>query len=43
MTDNKTVTVRTGMDFFGVCFLLFFNFGDSKYDLYDAIMIWLMK
>ena len=41
--DNKTVTVRSGMDFFGVCFLLFFNFGDSNYDLYDAVMHWLMK
>ena len=42
MTDSP-ITVRTGMDFFCVCFLLFFNFVDSKYDLYDAIMHWLMK
>jgi len=43
MSDDKTITVRSGMDFFGVCIILFFNFGDSKYDLYDAIMIWMMK
>jgi hypothetical protein len=42
MTD-KTVTVQNGVGFLGVCFILFFNFGDSKYDLYDAIMHWLMK
>ena len=31
------------MDFFCVCFILFWNFGDSKYDLYDAIMYWLLS
>lgn len=41
--NDKTITVRSGMDFVCVCFILFANFGDSKYDLYDAIMIWLMK
>jgi hypothetical protein len=43
MSDDKTITVRSGMDTVTVCFILFYNFGDSKYDLYDAIMIWLMK
>lgn len=41
--DGKnTVTVRTGVDFLGVCFFLFYDF-NGKYDLYDAIMHWLMK
>lgn len=26
-----------------LCIILFSNFGDAKYDLYDAIMYWLMK
>ena len=42
MADNN-VTVRSGMDFFGVCFILFYNFGSNNYDLYDAILHWLMK
>ena len=42
MTD-KTTTVQNGVGFLGACFILFINFGDSKYDLYDAIMHWLMK
>ena len=42
MADNN-VTVRSGMDLFGVCFILFYNFNDAKYDLYDAIVHWLMK
>jgi len=42
MSDKNTVTVRTGVDFFGVCFFLFYDF-NGKYDLYDAIMHWLMK
>ena len=44
MSGNKNeVNVNSGVGFIGTCFLLFFNFGDSKYDLYDAIMHWLMK
>lgn len=43
MADKNEVNVSSGMDFFGVCFILFWNFGDSKYDLYDAIVHWLMK
>ena len=44
MNGNKNeVNVNSGVGFIGTCFLLFFNFGDSNYDLYDAIMHWLMK
>ena len=43
MADKNEVNVRSGMDFFGVCFILFWNFNEAKYDLYDAIMHWLLK
>jgi hypothetical protein len=44
MSDNKvTVETEAFWVFIGFCTILFTNFDDSKYDLYDAIMIWLMK
>lgn len=44
MSDNKvTVESQSVLVFIGFCFILFTNFDDSKYDLYDAIMIWLLK
>jgi hypothetical protein len=41
MKDNN-ITVGGGIGFFGVCFLLFWDFND-KMDLYDAIIHWLLK
>lgn len=44
MSDNKNeVNVSSGVGFIGTCFFLFYNFNNAKYDLYDAIMHWLMK
>ena len=42
MNDKNTVTVRTGVDFLGVGCVVCYDF-NGKYDLYDAIMHWLMK
>lgn len=44
MSDNKvTVESQSIWVFIGFCVILFTNFDDSKYDLYDAIMYWLLK
>lgn len=40
MTNNN---YNSGIGFFGACFFLFYNFGGNNYDLYDAIIHWLMK
>ena len=42
MADNR-VTVHSGVGFIGMCIILFVNFGDNTYDLYDAIVHFLMK
>lgn len=41
--SEKTVTITNGVGFFGACFLLFYNFNNAQYDLYDAIMHWMLK
>jgi hypothetical protein len=35
---NKHVNVQTGMGWIGWFFILFWNFGDNKMDLYDALI-----
>jgi hypothetical protein len=35
--NAKNVSVQTGMGWIGWFFILFWNFGDNKMDLYDAI------
>ena len=41
--SNITVSRDDGFFVFALCFILFHNFGDNQYDLYDAIMHWLLK
>lgn len=33
---GNNVTVHSGIGFLGACFILFVNFGDNNYDLYDC-------
>lgn len=39
--DNKTINVQAGMGWIGWFFILFWNFGDNKMDLYDALYAFL--
>ena len=43
MTQQRTqsVNVQAGMGWIGWFFILFWNFGDNKYDLYDALIAFL--
>ena len=43
MSNKSEVNVSSGVGFIGMCFFLFYNFNNAKYDLYDAIMQCLMK
>lgn len=43
MNKENVVINNTGLGFLGTCFLLFWNFGTSNIDLYDAILRYLMK
>lgn len=39
--ENKHVNVQAGMGWIGWFFVLFWNFGDNKMDLYDALYTFL--
>lgn len=39
--EKKTVNVQAGMGWIGWFFLMFWNFGENKMDLYDALYAFL--
>ena len=45
MSEGKQIKVSTDNsgDWLIICIILFWNFGDNKFDLYDAIISWLTR